>query len=133
MDLNITKLMAEDCGQFSGSRMELGENAGEITWDNCKAESGDFIALTDEQIEEARDYFGGYGAWDDEERAAWTAHEVRALVFQELASRIRELESVAMGDDGEIDWHLAYEKSSAGQMSGVIYREGNEVFAELGE
>lgn len=123
MELNITKIMLNDCLRFSGSRMELGENAARITWDNCKAESADFIELTDAQIEESRDYFGEFGAWDDEERAAWTRDEVRALVFQFIAGDIREAEAVAMDDDtGEIDAGKYETENEAGQVSGRIYK-----------
>ena len=132
MEIKITKLMSEDCGQYSGSQFELGNEAARITWRNSLNDHADFIELTDDQIEEARDWFGEFGAWDDDERAEWTRDEVCALVFQEIAARIREIEDIAMGDDGEIDWDEVERASEAGSISGMIYKHENEVYAYIG-
>lgn len=107
MEIDITSFMAEtDAFQFSASAAELGQDAGKITWGNAIDEAHRAPLLTTpEQIDEARDWFGEFGAWDDEERAAWSDDEVNALVIQFISGNIREIEALCMGDNGKIDWH----------------------------
>ena len=39
MELDCTWLLDEDCGQFSGSIAELGQDAGRYTWNNSMTEA----------------------------------------------------------------------------------------------
>lgn len=124
MEINITKYFdnEEHC-LVSGSRAELGDNAGAITWQNAleSAQSDLLPQFTPEEIEEIRDYFGTFGAWDDEERAAWSIQEIRALVSQLISGDIREIENVCSDEDGEIDWEEYQKESEAGRVSGRIF------------
>jgi hypothetical protein len=123
MELDITEFVTDvDAFQLSASAAEMGQNAGKITWANSKAEAARAPLLTTpEALEKARVWLGEFGAWDDEEIAAWSEQEVNALVIQFIAGNLREIESLCMGDDGEIDWAKAEELSSEGRISGGIY------------
>ena len=128
MEIDITAFMAnEDAYEFSGSIAERGPNAGPQTWANAKecAARAPLLA-TPEQIEEARDYFKEFGAWDDETRAAWSAEEVNALLIQYISGNLREIESLCSDDDGEIDWVQVEAQSSEGRIAGDIYPSAHE-------
>ena len=59
---------------------------------------------------------------------------MNALLVQYVAGDWRELESLCMGDDGEIDWDKARELSEAGTIGGRIYRgdvEGSDGFGRI--
>jgi hypothetical protein len=94
IDIDVTHMVneADEMQYLSGSIAELGDCAGRLTWDNCMRRAEEEPLLKPEQIDAARDYFRDFGAWDDEEIDAWTELEVQAIVIQEAASRIRELE-----------------------------------------
>lgn len=132
MELDITVFVTEaEPFNFSASQMEMGQDAGKITWNNAKDEaSRSPLLTTEEQITEAKEYFGDFDAWDDEEIAAWDAQTVNAMVIQDISSNLRELESLCMGDDGEIDWTKAEALSNEGTIRGNIYLgdDGNIYF-----
>lgn len=95
MEIDITEMIEnkDDMCMLSGSVMELGCTAGEVTWRNSKAYAANHVYLkTSEEIQEAKDYFGAFGAWDDEEREAWSDKEVNALLIQYIAGDMREME-----------------------------------------
>jgi hypothetical protein len=106
---------ADEMQYLSGSVAELGVRAGDLTWENSQRYSKSYPLLKPNQIEEAKEYFAGYGAWSREEIAAWSDDEVQALVTQEVASLIRELEDYESYDDYMSD---AYK----GQSSGRIFK-----------
>ena len=121
LDLDITRMVnEEDMGMLSGSIAELGERAGAITWGNSLEYAADHPLLeTPDQIQEARDYVKGFGAWDDEEIAGWTDDEVQALIVQLIAGEIREMEHYD-------DYEAYVAASQAGQVSGSIYQDDAE-------
>jgi hypothetical protein len=116
MELNITNMMkdADEMQYLSGSVAELGVRAGALTWENSQRYSKSHPLLKPDQIEEAKDYFAGYGAWSDSEIDAWTESDVQALVTQEVAAKIREY----LDYNNYADYQLAAEQGSA---SGRIY------------
>lgn len=93
MELDITHMMDDDMFELSGSIAERGANAGAETWANsieyAKAHP---LLKDDEEREEARRFFKGFGAWDEEKIAAWSDVELEALVSQYIAGSIRETE-----------------------------------------
>lgn len=106
-DYKVTQVTQEPIELLSASRMELGKDAARITWRNCLEAAdrfGESLAL---DYDDARDHFRVHGAWEDSEIDAWSDHELQALVIQETAAELRELEaggetsSVYTGDDGE--------------------------------
>lgn len=84
----------------SGSMAELGNDAGRVTWDNsCDlADRLPGFLETEDALQEVRDHIKSYGAWDEEEIAAFTPRDLRAFIVQEVMAEIRHLE-----EHGEID------------------------------
>jgi len=119
LELDITHMVEEDGDEMpllSGSVAELGPNAGTLTWDNSKRYADAHPLLkTPEQIQEAKDYLKGFGAWSGEEIAGWSDAEVQAMVVQNIAARIREME--------HFDTYEAFKKAAQqGSVSGEIYK-----------
>lgn len=72
----------------------------------------------------ARDYLQGFGAWSPEEVAAWSDAELNALITQDIAAAIREME--------HFDSDEAYLKAAEqGRVSGCLYK-GERVRAWFG-
>lgn len=110
---------------LSGSVAELGDYAGNITWNNCKREAQlKPLLTTAEQIAEAKQYFKEFGAWEDLD--TWPDSEINALTLQWIASVIREFES--------FDTFEEYEAAEMeGTVSGGIFKhsETNEFYFQL--
>ena len=72
MEIDITDfVMTNEPHFYSASIAESGPNAGPNTWRNAMNEAKEKPLLTTpDQIKEFREYVKGYGAWDDEARAA---------------------------------------------------------------
>lgn len=124
MEINITRFFNEaEPFNFSASAAERGENAGRETWANAVAEGeSNAILRTPEQIEALRRYVKEFGAWEEEEIASWSDSECNALFIQLISGDMREIESVCMGDDGEIDWTEYKRLAKEGTIHGNIYR-----------
>lgn len=134
MEINITSLFREiDAPLCSGSRFELGDNAGQITWDNSIETAKEFSLLdTDEKRQAFRDYVKGFGAWDADEIAAWNDLELNALFVQLIAGDMREsgLDDCHADD---IDWQAYEQGASEGQYNGNIYKGDNgQIFYYVG-
>lgn len=131
LEIDITDFFnLEDPFQFAASRAELGDRAAEITWDAAMAYAMGCGWLTDEDDRQTfRDYLGGFGAWDDEQRAAWTPQHCTALLVQLIAGDMREGHIGDNGADTAAEEWAAYEaRAEAGQCSGRISR-GNDAHA----
>jgi hypothetical protein len=118
MEIDVTH-MVEDAGsmiELSGSRMEHGQDAGRITWNNSKEYGKEHPLLTtDEMRDAARAHFREYGAWSDEEIAAWSDEELQAITCQEVAAQIREMD---VAED-----YADYQRlSEQGTVSGRLYK-----------
>lgn len=100
-EIDVTRLEDEDCGLLSGSQFELGPDAGKITWANCLRLADEVSLVTDENRDDIREHFASYGAWDRDEIAAWDDRELSAMVWQEGASALRELDEHDV-EDGRI-------------------------------
>lgn len=116
MELDVTHMVndADDMLMISGSIAELGQNAAKLTWRNAQQYASSNILLTDETaLDAARDWFKGFGVWEDNEIAAWSDAEVNALVVQFIAGEIREMEVYDSMEE--------YQKASeGGQTSGRL-------------
>ena len=131
MEINITRFFNEaDPSDFSASRAERGEHAGRETWNAAKDEGADSPLLkTEEELAALRSYVKDFGAWDDEEIAAWDAVECNALFIQLVSGDIRETGMFA-GD--EWDWAEYERGAERGNWSGNLYRADNgDVFYSL--
>jgi hypothetical protein len=118
MEIDVTYFVTEcDPFDFSASVAERGRDAAKETWAAALAAATARPLLeTDAEREAARAYFKGYGAWDAAEIAAWTPEHLDALVIQEAASAVRELQACAPGDGiGDIDWEEA-ERAASGRV-----------------
>lgn len=130
MELNITHMVdgADDMPMLSGSQAELGRDAGKITWANSCAYATEHILLTDEAMrEKARSYFKGFGAWSPEEIAAWSDAELNALITQDIAAAVREME--------HFDSDEAYlEAAEEGRVTGCLYKgDDGQWYAYIGD
>lgn len=123
MEIDITKLATEgEMFEFSASVAERGWNAGPETWANATAEAESSPILTEDQLDEFRDYIRGFGAWEDEEIDGWDITHCNALFIQFAAGDLREAESLCPGDGpGGIDWEAYSVLADAGTCSGRIY------------
>lgn len=94
MTLNITHLVnGDDMVRYSASIAEIGEMAGQITWNNAQSEAADAPLLkTHEDCDYARKFFSEFGAWHETELAAMSDTEINALTLQYIAGDIREME-----------------------------------------
>lgn len=103
MELDVTHMIedADSMVELSGSRVEHGQDAGRITWDNSKEYGRNKPLLTtDEMRDAARAHFREYGAWSEDEIAAWSEDDLQAIMCQDVAAAIREME-IAEGDYNE--------------------------------
>jgi len=96
MELDVTHMVedVDDMPMLSGSRAELGNDAGRITWNNSVSYGKDRPLLTsDDMRDAARAHFREYGAWTQEEIDAWSEAELQGIMCQDVAAAIREMES----------------------------------------
>jgi hypothetical protein len=95
MEIEVTHMVEDkdEMVELSGSCLEHGQDAGRITWDNSKAYGAERPLLaTEEERDAARAYFREYGAWDAEEIEAWPEEELQAIMVQDVAAAIREMD-----------------------------------------
>jgi len=100
MEINITPLLETDMYDFSHSRAEGGESAGQDTW-NAALKGPRPLLQTPEEFEAFRDHVEGFGAWDEEEIAAWDENECQALFLQFIAGDVRQCPATLEGIDFE--------------------------------
>ncbi len=90
MEIDITRFFYNaEPFDFSGSRLERGNNAAQETWDNALEEAERRPLLTtNDQLDALRDHMRGFGAWDDTEIADWTKMQCNATrsLFNWLAA-----------------------------------------------
>jgi hypothetical protein len=131
-DILISSLKGFSRMQFSASRMELGENAGAVTWNNAKrqASNGPEV-MTSEQCEAFREDIRAWGAWDKEEIDAMSQTELRALFIQHVMSEAHEAGADCLED---IDFDKYEEDASAGRLSGFLYKDSmGDIWASVNE
>ena len=109
MELLIPQFIIDEPQAYSASAAEVGQDAGAYTWSNA-LDDVDQIPLTTGQVEDLKDYFDSFGAWEDIYR--WSDEDITALTIQEMAHRYREY--IAGADDG------------------LVYPVNDKLFAYLG-
>lgn len=119
MDINITAFFNNAAPMdYSASVAEIGRDAGPSTWQAANEDSPDYFMLdTAEKRDAFRNHVKGFGAWSDEEIAAWSDTELNALFIQLVSGDMRE----AGLDEKPVDWEAYQAKSEQGQCSGNIY------------
>ena len=123
MEIDITEFVLNaEPFEFSASVAERGQNAGRETWRNAVQEgASNPLLVTEDQIQALRDHVRGFGAWSEEEIAAWSDAECNALFIQLISGDMRKS---GMDDcfPDEFDWDKYQERVKDGQISGQIYR-----------
>ena len=109
---------------LSASRVELGENAGKITWANAMQEAAERdppLLDNEDKMGAFRDFIRGFGAWDDETINGWSSQECNALLAQFIAGDMRE---AGFGDSTPDDaaWQEYERRANDGAISGRLYR-----------
>lgn len=104
MELDITCMLEEDLMGYSASRAELGEDVGRYTWNN--AINSDVSFVTEDNIEEIKDYIREFGAWDKEEIDSWDINTTNALVIQFVSDDLRQYLDAKEGTEAEFaEWN----------------------------
>lgn len=128
-ELDMTFLLDLDPRELSGSIAERGENAGPETWANA-VQAAPGLKLDASGAEDVRKWAAGFGAWEEEEIAAWSTDECAALVLQYCAGDLRELQALAPGEGpGGVNWGKAEELAQEGTISNTLYASGERLFA----
>ena len=130
MELNITHFFnTAEPRYYSASQAELGPDAGRITWENAR-DSGYNLLDTDDKREAARQHFALYGAWTEEEIAAWSDVELTAITIQDISAAMRD----SGMDQASWDWAEYERQAEAGQVSGALFQGiSGEVYFYMGE
>jgi hypothetical protein len=95
MEIDVTHMVEDSDSmiELSGSRMEHGADAAQVTWNNALDYGmGQPLLKTEEERDAARAHFREYGAWSEEEIAAWDEAALQGIMCQDVAAAIRELE-----------------------------------------
>ncbi len=133
MEVNITHFFNTAAPMdYSASVAEIGDGAGPATWAAaCDDSPANMLLDTFDKREAFKDHIRGFGAWSDEEVAAWTEVELNALFMQLISGDMREGDlSPNMTAD---DWIAYEERAHGGQISGNIFRATDgEVYYSLG-
>mgnify|MGYP001194031171 CR=1 FL=1 len=106
MEINITRFYNEAAPMdYSASIAEIGQDAGPSTWRAALDDAPDYNMLdTDDKRDAFRTHVKAFGAWSDEEIAAWDTTQLNALFIQFVAGDMRnnEAERIYVGDDKQI-------------------------------
>ena len=130
LEINITDFFNSECpSDYSASRAEIGDNAGQDTWQ--AANECEYNFITGDTREEVRAHFASFGAWSEEEIASWPDSELNALLIQDISGNMRDL----LGGFGVFadawDWDT-YENDE--NTSGRLFKDDDgEIYFSIGE
>lgn len=130
MELNITEFYNNTRPRdYSASVAEAGDTAGPDTWRAACDDAPDYMILdTADKLQAMREHVRGFGAWTDEEIAAWTDIEVNALLIQMISGDIRES---CLSDGGT--WAMYYQQAEQGIASGSLFADDDgQVYYTIG-
>ena len=130
MEINITDFFyTGQAHLYSASKVELGENAGKLTWLNALGYANKHRMLdTEDQLEAFRQFVKETGGWTQEEMSHWTNHELNALFVQFVAGDMRE----ARLDTPLPDWEQYEIDAMEGRVSSRFFKsEDNQVFYDI--
>jgi hypothetical protein len=121
MELDITQFFREAGWiDYSASRAEIGDDAGPVTWRAACEDADEWSILTSDQAREAfRHHVRGYGAWSEEEIAAWSDTELNALCMQCIAGDAREVPGMSCAEDW--DWEEYERLAQEGTISSRLF------------
>jgi hypothetical protein len=132
VELNITRFFNDAAPMdYSASIAEIGNDAARSTWRAACDDSEDYPMLdSDEKREEFRHYIESFGAWSEDEIAAWSNQELNALLIQMVSGDIRE----ASLDTDEPDWAQYQKDSEDGRISGRIFKgDDSQIYYYVGD
>jgi hypothetical protein len=132
MELDITRFFNEAAPKdYSASRAELGDKAGEITWGHAMEDSHVYQILDDEEKREAfRAFVKSSGGWDKDEVLAFTNQELEALLIQWISGDMREANIGPASTDA--DWARYEQAAERGTVSSRIFRSGTSIYFDIG-
>lgn len=106
LEFDVTPLFADklDAYLLSNSVANLGDRAGQITWENALEAATDYPLVTDENREEVQDWIKEFGAWDEAEILLWDSQTLSAFIWQSAAADFREHWEDYISDFNETDW-----------------------------
>lgn len=122
MEIDITRFCSEnDPCDYAASVAELGDHAGQITWKAALHEA-DYAPMlpTYDQLDAFRDYVATFGAWSDDEIAAWSPAECNALFIQLVSGDLREAGLEVPSPSAWIEYD---QRSQNGECGGNICRD----------
>ena len=122
MEININKYFENELcpSDFSASVVEMGQDAGVLTWSYPNEEAQDTILLTTfEQFAEFIDHVESMGMDFSEDEKPMTGIELNALFIQLISGNIRESEGLS---EYPINWDLYEEEANYGQISSNIFK-----------
>tara|TARA_R110000787_G_scaffold259267_1_gene364585 strand:+ start:138 stop:491 length:354 start_codon:yes stop_codon:yes gene_type:complete len=95
---------------YASSPHESGlQDIAQVTWENAKDEwELDNRIINKTHVEELRDHFAEYGAWEREEIEAWDLSELNALVIQEIAGDIFEHGEPSKDEPKDDEWRKIF-------------------------
>jgi len=124
MEIDITQFFLDACPRdYSASIAEIGQDAAKSTWQAACDDAEDYAAFldTEEKRDAFRDHLRGFGAWDDDEIAAYSQTELTALFMQMVSGDMRD----ASLDAIDPDWDDYERGAERGTYSGRICRAGS--------
>ncbi len=123
MEIDITAFVTHaDPFEFSRSIAEAGDRAGPDSWRNALQEADRAPLLTtEEHFDALRHWAKDTGAWNEEERTAWSDDECNALFIQLISGNIREcgLDDVPLD---EFDWQEYEQQCQEGRFSSCLFK-----------
>lgn len=112
MEIDITDFFNNEAPMdYSASVAEIGRDAGPDTWRAACEDSPDHMMLdTDDKRDAFKGHIKGFGAWSEEEVAAWSDVELNALLIQLISGDMREADIGPESGDDEWDAYEANEQ-----------------------
>ena len=113
MEMNVTTVVnGIRPMNYSASIMEIGQDAGTITWSNAIDDSDHLIQDYDRAA--TIEHFADYGAWSNDELNASDDTELKAMLLQEIAAEMREHDITAFWDKEQ--WGEYMNSDNAGRL-----------------
>jgi hypothetical protein len=89
---------------LSNSVANLGDNAGQITWDNSLDAATEYPLVNDDNRDEVIGWLKSWGAWSEGDLMQWNNQSLSALVWQFAASDFRDHWEDYISDFNETDF-----------------------------
>jgi hypothetical protein len=106
LEFDITPLFSDklDAYMLSNSVANLGDNAGQITWENALEAAAEYPLATDDNRDEVIDWLKGWGAWSEGDLMQWNNQSLSALVWRFAAADFRDHWADYVSDFNETDF-----------------------------